>query len=152
MRRSLLRLFIVPAVLAAWFGCKDKPADHGHGPGDKTASNISLSIEEGKKYPAGSDRSFKFSFSKKPAMGMTVVKIELFDQSGKPAADLLIKGDSGMPSMKGSHDTGDVDFKLNKQGIYLLPVNVVMPGKWEVKLKFMKDKNLIHQGRIEFDV
>ena len=57
-----------------------------------------------------------------------------------------------MPSMRGAHDSGEVPFKLNKKGDYLLPVNVVMPGEWEVKLVFMKDKEPVFRGRITFKV
>jgi len=37
-------------------------------------------------------------------------------------------------------------------GDYLLPVNVVMPGEWEVKLVFMKGKEPVFRGRITFKV
>ena len=30
--------------------------------------------------------------------------------------------------MSGAHDSGEVPFKLNRKGDYLLPVNIVMPG------------------------
>ena len=54
--------------------------------------------------------------------------------------------------MRGAHDSGEVPFKLNKKGDYLLPVNVVMPGEWEVKLIFMNDTGPIFRGRITFKV
>jgi hypothetical protein len=57
-----------------------------------------------------------------------------------------------MPEMKGAHDSGEVPFKLNKKGDYLLPVNVVMPGEWEVKLVFLKGKEPVYRGRITFKV
>ncbi len=57
-----------------------------------------------------------------------------------------------MPSMAGAHDSGEVAFKLNKKGDYLLPVNVVMPGGWEVRLTFSRNGVVIFRGRILFDV
>jgi len=41
---------------------------------------------------------------------------------------------------------------MNKKGDYLLPVNVVMPGEWEVVLNFHKDKKPIYTGRARFNV
>jgi len=57
-----------------------------------------------------------------------------------------------MPSMGRTHDSGEVLFKLNKKGDYLLPVNIVMPGEWEVKLSFSKDKRVIYRGSFKFNV
>ncbi len=41
---------------------------------------------------------------------------------------------------------------MNKKGDYLLPVNVVMPGEWEVVLNFLKDKKPIYTGSVRFNV
>jgi len=57
-----------------------------------------------------------------------------------------------MPSMRGAHDSGEVAFKLNKAGDYLLPVNVVMPGDWEVRLTFSRNGSVIFRGKVTFDV
>ncbi len=105
-----------------------------------------------KKCPIGKDYYFTYSFDKKPQLGTMILKIELFGKDGKKETGLGITGNSGMPSMKGHHDSGDVDFKLNKKGDYLLPVNVVMPGDWEVKLTFKKDGKAIYRGSIRFDI
>jgi len=59
---------------------------------------------------------------------------------------------SGMPSMSGMHDTPETNFKLNKKGDYLFPVDVVMPGTWQVSLKIFKDKKPVSSGVILFDV
>lgn len=107
---------------------------------------------EGKKCPIGKDYYFTYSFDKKPQLGTIILKIELFDKDGKKDSSLAVTGDSGMPSMKGHHDSGEVAFKLNKKSEYLLPVNVVMPGDWEVKLVFKKDNKPIYRGSIKFDV
>jgi len=76
----------------------------------------------------------------------------LFDKDGKKDTSLAITGDSGMPSMKGHHDSGEAEFRLNKKSEYLLPVSVVMPGDWEVKLVFKKDNNPIYRASIKFDI
>jgi hypothetical protein len=106
----------------------------------------------GDKCPIGNDYYFKYSFDKKPQLGTVILKIELFNKDGQQETGLKIIGDSGMPSMKGHHDSGDVAFQLNKKGDYLLPVNVVMPGDWEVRLKFIKGDQVIYRGSIRFDI
>jgi hypothetical protein len=57
-----------------------------------------------------------------------------------------------MPSMSGAHDSGEVQFKLNRKGDYLLPVDIVMPGQWEIRLVFSSKKEVIFRGSFKFDV
>jgi hypothetical protein len=75
-------------------------------------------------------------------MGMIVVKVKLFDKSGARTTELGISGRADMPTMRGAHDSGDIAFKLNRKGDYLMPVNVVMPGGWEVRLVFTRGRRL----------
>jgi len=107
---------------------------------------------EGKKCHIGEEYSFQYSFDKKPQLGTAILKIEVFDKSGKKDTSLKITGDSGMPSMRGHHDSGMIEFKLNKNGDYLLPVNVVMPGEWDVRLIFKKDDKPVYKGSLNFNV
>lgn len=100
----------------------------------------------------GGDYYFIYGFEKRPKLGTAILKIQLYSKEGKRDTSLVITGNSGMPSMRGHHDSGDVPFKLNKKRDYLLPVNVVMPGEWEVRLTFTKDKQVIFTGGIHFDV
>lgn len=116
------------------------------------ADNYEALPGEGKKCPIGKDYYFTYSFDKKPQLGTSILKIEVFTKDGKKDNSLKIIGDSGMPSMKGHHDSGDVAFQLNKKDDYLLPVNVVMRGDWEVRLTFKKDDKPIYRGSIKFDV
>ena len=106
----------------------------------------------GKKNWIGSEYYFIYNFDKKPKLGTVIVKIQLFSKDGKRDTSLKIIGKSGMPSMRGYHDTSDVDFKLNQKGDYLMPVNVVMPGDWEVQVTFFKGDEPIFKGGILFDV
>ncbi|MCX5752574.1 MAG: hypothetical protein NTW97_02875 [Candidatus Krumholzibacteria bacterium] len=106
----------------------------------------------GKKCWIGDDAYFTYKFDKKPKLGTAFLKVQLFDKAGKQITSLGIVGISGMPSMGSAHDSGEVPFKLNKKGDYLLPVNVVMPGEWEVKLVFLKAKEPVFRGRITFKV
>jgi hypothetical protein len=106
----------------------------------------------GQKCWIGKVEYFVYEFDKTPKMGTVILKIQLFDKGGKQVADLDITGRSDMPSMRGAHDSGEVAFKLNKKGDYLLPVNVVMPGDWEVRLTFSRNKIVVFRGRVAFGV
>jgi hypothetical protein len=106
----------------------------------------------GKKVPLPDGFYATYGFDKKPKLGMLIVKVEIFSQDGKRDTSFEIKGDSGMPSMKGHHDTGDQPFQLSKKGDYLLPVNIVMPGDWEIRLTFLKNGKVQFRGSYPFDV
>jgi hypothetical protein len=107
---------------------------------------------EGKKIAIGSDYSFVYKFAQKPQLGITILKVEVADKDGKKDSSLKITSDSGMPSMPGHHDSGEVAFKLNKEGDYVTPVDVVMPGDWAVKLVFRKDDKVLYRGILKFDI
>ena len=95
---------------------------------------------------------FTFEFTSKPALGVVVARVRLFDANDTPITEgFTITGDSGMPSMR-HHDSGDIPFKLNKKGDYLLPVNVVMPGTWRVKVTVAKEQTTLYAGEITFEV
>lgn len=106
----------------------------------------------GKKCWIGEVYYFVYEFGKTPKMGTAILKIQLFDKDGKQITDLDITGRSDMPSMRGAHDSGEGAFKLNRKGDYLLPVNIVMPGDWEVRLTFSRNKVVIFRGRLTFNV
>jgi hypothetical protein len=109
-------------------------------------------LAEGKKYEVGTDYSFEYHFDKKPQLGIVIVKVQVADKEGKKNSSLKITGDSGMPSMPGHHDSGEKEFKLNKEGDYLLPVDVVMPGDWAVKVVIRQGEHVLYRGAIRFDI
>jgi hypothetical protein len=109
-------------------------------------------IKAGQKTWIGDDYYFVYDFDKKPQMGTIIMKLQVFTKGGKQDSSLEITGGADMPSMRGAHGTGDKLFQLNKKGDYLLPVNVVMPGEWEVVLNFLKDKKPIYTGSVRFNV
>ena len=106
----------------------------------------------GERFDLGSGVYGTWEFTQKPQIGMVILKIRLFDKNDAQISPFEISGNSGMPSMSGAHDTGDVPFRLNKKRNYLLPVNVVMPGDWEVKLTFRKGETIVLRAAIRFDV
>jgi hypothetical protein len=161
IRLTLLVLTLI--ALSAVVPCWDHfPSESGSGSRGFAAAAHSQAVagepdypqlpSSGKKCWIGADYYFIYQFDKRPQMGMAILKIQLFDKSGKRVTDLDILGDYGMPSMRGAHDSGDQPFKLNKKGDYLLPVNIVMAGEWEVKLTFLKGNKAIHRGSFKFTV
>jgi hypothetical protein len=108
--------------------------------------------EPGKKVPMGNRYYLIYGFDKRPKLGTVIMKVEVFTAQDKKDTSFEIKADAGMPSMKGAHETGDRPFTLSKKGDYLLPINVVMPGGWEIRLSVMKDGKVLFRGRYNFDV
>ncbi|RJP85238.1 MAG: hypothetical protein C4518_16570 [Desulfobacteraceae bacterium] len=105
----------------------------------------------GDKCPIDKDTYFTYGFDKNPQLGIIILKVVVTNNNPLDS-ELTIIGDSGMPSMPGHHDSGDVTLKRNKKGDYLMPVDVVMPGDWEVRLKFIKENKVIYRGSIRFDI
>jgi len=108
--------------------------------------------KSGKKCWIGEVNYFIWEFDRTPKMGTAILIIKLYDKDGKRVSDLAVTGRTDMPSMRGAHDSGDVAFKTNRAGDFLMPVNVVMPGDWEVQLTFSRNGIVIFRGRIAFDV
>ena len=106
----------------------------------------------GKKVPIGNDYYLIYGFDKKPKLGTLIMKVEIFTKEGKKDTSLEVKAEAGMPSMKGAHETGEQPFKLSKKGDYLLPINIVMPGDWEIRLTLLKEGKVIFRGSYQFNV
>ena len=152
-RREFLKSAAAAAVAAAQpaGSCCNSPGLTPSGPRAQTPEFKDLP-KAGKKCWIGEVNYFIYEFDKTPKMGTAILKVRLFDKDGKQVADLDISGRSDMPSMRGAHDSGEVAFKLNKKGDYLMPVNIVMPGGWEVLLTFSRNKVVVFRGRITFEV
>ena len=106
----------------------------------------------GKKVSIGNDYYLIYGFDKKPKLGTVIMKVEIFTKEGKKDTSMEVKADAGMPSMKGAHETGDQSFKLSKKGDYLLPIPIVMPGDWEIRLTLLKEGKVIFRGSYQFGV
>lgn len=106
----------------------------------------------GKKVQLGDGNYLIYNFDKQPKLGTLIIKVEIFNSSDKKDTSMEITGSAGMPSMRGAHDTGDRPFALSNKGAYLLPVNIVMPGKWEIKLTIKRAGKVIFRGSHRFDV
>ena len=108
--------------------------------------------EPGKKVPMANGFYLIYGFDKRPKLGTVIMKVEIFSPDGKKDTSFEARADAGMPSMRGAHETGDRAFALSKKGDYLLPINIVMPGGWEIRLTVTKEGKTVYQGRYNFDV
>lgn len=151
----LLIISILPLPLYAQ-GNKGQKAiskkDVASASGTEQAKAYSPMPDPGKKVPIGSGYYLIYGFDKKPKLGTIIMKVEIFTDEGNKDTSFEVKADAGMPSMKGAHETGDRAFKLSRRGDYVLPISIVMPGDWEIRLTILKDKNVIFRGRYNFDV
>ena len=106
----------------------------------------------GKKVPLGTGHYFTFGFDKKPKLGTCIMRVEIFTHDGQRDRSFAIVGDADMPSMRGAHSTGGKKFVLSAKGIYLLPMQIVMPGDWEIKLDISRNGQALFRGAYHFDI
>lgn len=106
----------------------------------------------GEKQPLDDSHYFIFSFDKPPKMGTRIVKVAIYTKDGKRETSFEVKGEIDMPSMRGAHSSGMQPFKTSKKGDYLLPVSLVMPGDWELRLTFIKEGKTVVSGRYPFTI
>jgi hypothetical protein len=106
----------------------------------------------GKKCRINDDFHFTYEFTEKPRMGTAILRVRIYDRDGNQSTAFTVFSRYDMPSMAGAHDSGEQEFKLNKKGDYLLPVNIAMPGEWEVKLTFKRGDSVVFRGAFRFDV
>jgi hypothetical protein len=151
----LLIILILPLPLHAQ-GHQGQKAiskkDMASASGTEQAKAYSPMPDPGKKVPIGSGYYLIYGFDKKPKLGTLIMKVEIFTEEGAKDTSFEVKADAGMPSMKGAHETGDRTFKLSKRRDYLLPISIVMPGDWEIRLTVLKDGKIIFSGKYNFDV
>jgi hypothetical protein len=106
----------------------------------------------GNKVPLGDGYYLQYGFDKKPKLGTVIMKVEIFTKEGRKDTGFEVKADAGMPSMRGAHETGERPFQLSRKGDYLLPINIVMPGDWEIRLSVLRTGKVIFRGRYNFDI
>jgi hypothetical protein len=108
--------------------------------------------DPGKKVPIGDGYYLIYGFDKKPKLGMIIMRVEIFSEQGEKDTSFEVKADSGMPSMSGAHETGEQTFTISKKGVYLHPINLVMPGDWEIRMSVLKQGKVVFRGRYNFDL
>ncbi|HVN23235.1 MAG TPA: hypothetical protein VMT71_04650 [Syntrophorhabdales bacterium] len=148
---SLSTFSVFPSLLSGAEPKNPPGASTGVPAADKAPTYPSMP-GPGKKVPMEGGYYLTYGFDKKPKLGTVIMKVEIFTADGKKTTSVEAKADAGMPSMKGAHETGEKTFAVSKKGDYLLPINIVMPGDWEVRLSILKDGKVIFRGRYNFDV
>ena len=146
---SLLIMALTPSSLNAASGSASGTSSV---PAAEKAPTYAPMLEPGKKVSLEGGYYFIYGFDKKPKLGTVIMKVEIFAADGTKTTTLEVKADADMPSMRGAHATGDKPFAVSKKGDYLLPINIVMPGEWEIKLTISKEGKVIFRGRHNFDV
>ncbi len=158
MKKRFFSILFVSVILIVWWLPSAESQQKQKSKGGSAASVAEQTPVHptmpapGKKVPVGSDHYLIYGFDKKPKLGTLIIKVEIFTKDGKKNTSMEVKADSGMPSMKGAHETGDRSFKLSKKGDYLLPIDIVMPGDWEIRLTLLKEGKVIFRGSHQFDV
>jgi hypothetical protein len=115
-------------------------------------SDFSVLPKPGKKVTLDAGHYFVYGFTKPAKIGMSIMRVEVFTRDGRHDTSFVVKGDADMPSMRGAHTMGDKPFSLSKKGEYLLPIPLVMPGDWEVRLTFVKEGKTVLRGIYLFDL
>ncbi len=105
----------------------------------------------GENVPLGNGKYLIYGFVKTPKMGPAIMKIQVFDKNGERDRSVTITADSGMPDMP-SMGTDHATCMLNKKGDYLVPINITMPGDWEVRLTVSQDGTVVYRGSYRFNV
>jgi hypothetical protein len=106
---------------------------------------------EGRKNSLPSGGYFTWRFDKKPQMGVVIVVLQAFSRTGAKDTAYEITGQYGMTGMR-MHDSGPVPFQRNKKGDYLLPVQISMPGAWQIQIEIRRAGKPVTVGTIEFEV
>ena len=146
----ILSFYSLPSLYGANHSEKDSKSAKDAGAEQKP---VFLPMPDpGKKVPIGNGYYLIYGLDKRPKLGTVIMKVEVFTGEGKKDTTLEIKADAGMPSMGGAHETGAQAFVLSKKGDYLLPINIVMPGDWEIRLTVVKEGKVIFRGKYNFDV
>jgi hypothetical protein len=115
------------------------------------ASEVKELGKPGTKTAISPDWTLTYSFNTNPAMGNLIVKVKILDKDGNPVDGLTVIGISDMAEMHDSN-SGKVEFVQNKKKDFLLPINVSMPGAWNVMILVKKQKKVLFTGRIDFHV
>lgn len=116
------------------------------------AMSSRMAADEGKKIWIGTDYYFTYQFNKKPAIGTSIIKAQVFDKNNNKTTALGVAGSVSMPSMGSAHDSGMQVFQKNKKNDYLLPVSFVMQGEWEINIIFNKGKKEYARTKIVVNI
>lgn len=106
-------------------------------------------LKAGTEIKINQDTSFEYNFVERPKVGDVIMKITVSDQERR---NVKVFAEYDMPSMRGHHSSGKVEFLRNRTQDYVLPIHFAMPGDWEIVLTFEEDGEQIYQGTVNLDI
>lgn len=115
-------------------------------------AEYTLLPKPGTRVPLGTTHYFIFGFTRPPKLGNAIMRVDLFTLDGRPDRSFAIQGEADMPSMRGAHSHGPKPFALSAKGAYLLPVQLVMPGDWEIRFTFERPGAPVFRCAYPFDL
>ena len=143
---------VLPGALVALFLVVTLPASLRATAPAASGAEFAPLPKPGAKVPLGKDHYFIFGFTQAPKLGNAVMRVEIFTLDGKRDRSFTVFGDADMPSMRGAHSSGRKPFALSNKGAFLLPVQLVMPGDWEIRFTFEKNGGTVSRGVYLFDL
>lgn len=142
----IAKVVLLPLILATAFAPAATPAP---APGQAAPAPLG---KPGQKLRLDAEHTFVYGFTAAPKLGPAIMRVEIFDHDGKRDTKFTLKGDLDMPSMRGAHSTGPRPFQRSNKGVYLLPVELVMPGGWEFKFTFEHEGKQVLEGTYPFEL
>lgn len=100
---------------------------------DKTNNIIKLSHSH-HKYQLSKNLFLSYEFNDKVKIGTVIFKVSLYDSNNNKITNYQIFVSISMPDMPGAHDSSKI-MSVNKNNIYLAPLDFVMRGYWEISLR-----------------
>ncbi|MDR0676837.1 MAG: FixH family protein [Elusimicrobiota bacterium] len=145
--KKILFIYVYCCCFTIIFGFANIQTIYAHAQSQDTQS-----LKENTKIAINDNYYFKYTFPEKIKIGNSVIKISIFDKNDKKVDTLKIIGSYDMPSMRGNHSFINQTFQKNKNSDYLLPLNLVMRGEWEIILIIQENNENIYNGAILFKV
>ena len=84
-----------------------------------------------------------------PVVGENKIAIELLDTDGIPITDAEVELYYFMPTMPAMNYTASAGLT---EGKYTAVIKLVMPGPWDVDVKFKKPDSEMHKVTVSFDI
>lgn len=109
--------------------------------------------DAGGNVPAGTEAAenyFSYEFVERPKVGEVILKLTLADKADGEAVRAFAEYD--MPSMRGHHASGKVEFRRNRAGDFVLPIHFAMRGDWEIVLTLEKDGAETHRRVVSLNL
>ena len=147
----LIGIVIAAVILGiAWFA--NAPSVTATGASKQIQKDKIINVHLNKKTELDKNYYFVCQFNQKPSIGINILKVQILDRKNKKVDVFTLKGSADMTQMRGMHGSGDTEFKRNKARDYLLPVDIVMRGEWEVVITFIKGKNEYRKAKIRINI